>query len=128
MLTSKETLRTTVYVYAQAKSKYACQNLKPGELPFEYRVKDFDYGDESSVRIMEHEILIPIPDGIDITTKCIENLREKIVAIRKDTEKEVKDLEERIRNLALIEYRPEPAVVEAGAAEDTGSAGIVNNY
>lgn len=107
MRTEKQTLRTTVYVYAQAKSKYAIDMLKPGELPYEYRVKDFDYGDESSVRIMEHEILIPIPDGIDITTKCIENLREKIIAVEKEAKKQVKDLEERIRNLALIEYQPE---------------------
>lgn len=107
MKTKQETLRTTVFVYAQAKSKYEIENLKPDELPWEYRVKDFDYGDESSVRIMEHEILIPIPDGIDITSQCIMNLKEKIVAVEKQAKADIKDLNDRIRNLALIEYKPD---------------------
>jgi hypothetical protein len=94
-------------VYAQAKSKYQIENLKPDELPWEYRVKDFDYGDEASVRIMEHEILIPIPDGIDITAQCIMNLKEKIVAVEKQAKEDIKDLNDRIRNLALIEYKPD---------------------
>lgn len=107
MKTKQETLRTTVFVYAHAKSKYEIENLKPDELPWEYRVKDFDYGDESSVRIMEHEILIPIPDGIDITSQCIMNLREKIVAVEKQAKADIQDLNDRIRNLALIEYKPD---------------------
>lgn len=110
MKTKQEAYRTTVYVYAQAKSKYQIDKLKPGELPWEYRVKDFDYGDESSVRIMEHEILVPIPADIDVTTKCIENLKEKIDAVKKQAEEDIADLNERIRNLALIEYRPEPEI------------------
>lgn len=110
MKTKQENLRTTVYVYAQAKSKYQIEQMKPGELPWEYRVKDFDYGDESSVRIMEHEILIPIPADIDVTTKCIENLKEKINAVQKQAEEDIQDLNDRIRNLALIEYRPEEPV------------------
>lgn len=114
MKTIRENLRTTVYVYAQAKSKWAIDRLEPGELPWEYRVKDFDYGDESSVRIMEHEILIPIPADIDVTTKCIENLREKIIAVQKQADEDIKDLNERIRNLALIEYRPDPNATISG--------------
>lgn len=114
MKTIRENLRTTVYVYAQAKSKWAIDRLEPGELPWEYRVKDFDYGDESSVRIMEHEILIPIPADIDVTTKCIENLREKIIAVQKQADEDIKDLNERIRNLALIEYRPDSNVTITG--------------
>lgn len=108
MKTKKESLRTTVYVYAKPKTKWEIEQLKPGELPWEYRVKDFDYGDESSVRIMEHEILIPIPDGIDITSQCILNLKEKIVAVQKQAEDDIKDLNDRISRLALIEYQPEP--------------------
>lgn len=121
MLTQRENLRTTVYVYAKAKSPYMLDNLEPGELPYEYRVKDFDFGDESSVRIMEHEILIPIPEGIDITTQCIANLKEKIVAVEREAKEAVKDLNDRIRNLALIEYRPEPD-------QTVGTDGVVNEY
>jgi len=111
MKTNQEVFRTTVYVYAKAKSKYRLEKLEAGELPWEYEVKGYDYGDESSVRIMEHEILVPIPEGIDVTQECIKNLKEKIDAVEKEAKKEVADLQERIRNLALIEYRPEPDIV-----------------
>lgn len=106
MKTERETFKTSVYVYAKSKSKYQLDRLEPGEKPYEYEVKGYDYGDENSVRIMEHEILVPIPEGIDITQECIKNLKEKIDAVEKEAKKQVKDLEERIRNLALIEYRP----------------------
>lgn len=111
MKTEAQNFRATVYVYAKAKSKYQLENLDPGELPFDYDVRGYDYGDESCVRIMEHEILVPIPGGIDITQECIKNLKEKINAVEKQAKEDVKDLEERIRNLALIEYRPEPGAV-----------------
>lgn len=106
MKTECETINRTVYVYAQAKSKYQLESLEPGELPFDYIVKGYDYGDESCVRITEVPVAITIPAGIDITVECIKNLQEKIDAVRKQAEKDIKELEERIRNLALIEYRP----------------------
>lgn len=114
MKTEAQLLRTTVYVFAKAKTQYEIDNLKPGELPWEYRVKDYDYGDETSVRIMEHEIIVPIPEGIDITRECVKNLREKIVAVEEKAKKDIKDLNDRIAKLALIEYQPE---------SDTGAGG-----
>lgn len=108
MKTTQETIRTTVYVYAQPKTKYQLENLAEGELPFTYHVKDYDYGDETSVRIMEHEILLPIPAGIDITAQCILNLKEKINAVKKQAEDDVADLNQRIRDLSLLEYKPDP--------------------
>jgi hypothetical protein len=68
-------------------------------------VKAYDYGDETQVRIMELPITYTIPADIDITLECVKNLREKIVAVRKEAENEVKDLEERIKQLSLIEYK-----------------------
>jgi hypothetical protein len=106
MKTDGRTIKAKVYVFAQMKTNYELDNLKDGDLPFNLRVKDFDYGDEASVRIMEHEISVRIPEGIDLTTKCIENLREKISAVEEQCRKDVADLQQRIRNLALIEYKP----------------------
>jgi len=117
MKTEAQLLRTTVYVFAKAKTQYEIDNLKPGELPWEYRVKDYDYGDETSVRIMEHEIIVPIPEGIDITRECVKNLREKIIAVEEKAKKDIKDLNDRIAKLALIEYQPE---------SDTGAGELVD--
>lgn len=107
MKTTKENIERTVYVFAEAKTQYELENLEAGELPFTYKVKQYDYGDESSVRIMEQPIILTIPEGIDITLECVKNLEEKIVALEADCKKEVAELRERIRSLALIEYKPE---------------------
>ena len=105
MKTKSESIVATVYVYAKAKSQWQLENLKPDEMPFDYHVKDYDYGDESSVRIMEQEITLNIPADIDITAACISNLQEQIVAIRQKASKEIEDLSQRIRDLSLIEYK-----------------------
>lgn len=107
MKTEKTTLNRDVYIFAEAKSKYQIENLEPGELPFEYKVKSYDYGDESCVRIMELPIVVQIPEGIDITLECVKNLQEKIEAVRKQAASDIKDLEERIKALTLIEYQPQ---------------------
>ena len=116
MKTTAQTLHAKVYVYARAKTPHQLENLQPGELPYTFDVKDYDYGDEKSVRILEFETDIPIPAGIDITAKCIENLKEQINAANKAHQDLIEDLNDRIRNLALIEHHPEPN--DAGASDD----------
>lgn len=120
MKTKNETITRNIYVYAQALGKYQLENLAPGELPFKYEVKGYDYGDETQVRILEVPVTIHIPAGIDVTVECIKNLQEKIDAVRKQAEKDIKNLEERIRSLALIEYRPGNDVV--GDTVDSGTS------
>jgi hypothetical protein len=106
MVTEKTTFNSKVYIFAKAKSDYQLANLDPGELPFTYVVKSYDYGDEACVRIAEQEIAVTVPAGIDITMECIANLREQIDVLEKETIAKVKELEQRIRNIALIEYKP----------------------
>jgi hypothetical protein len=117
MKTNRETIKTKVYIYAEPKSKYQIENLQEGEALWTYRVKDYDYGDETSVRIMSKEIIVDVPDGIDITTRCISNLQEKIIAVQKQANKDVEDLRDRISKLALIEYMGPDSGEEAGAGE-----------
>ena len=109
MKTKRTQVEGTMYVFAKAKSDYQLDNLDPGELPFEYVLKSYDYGDEDCVRLHEFPVSDYLPEGIDITLKCVENLREQIVAIEKTTAIKIRDLEKRIRHLALIEYKPKDA-------------------
>jgi len=121
MKTIRENLQATVYVFAKPKTEWELSRSEPNELPWKYEVKAYDYGDESCVRIMEHEILVPIPAGIDVTTECIANLKEKINAIEKQAKADIDDLHERIRALALIEYKPESVVLDASEGPDWGA-------
>jgi hypothetical protein len=107
MKTKAEAIDRTVYVFAEAKTPHQLENLSPGELPFEYRVKQYDYGDESSVRVHEQKITVHIPGGIDLTLECVKNLEEKIIDVQKTADADIQDLRARIKALALIEYKPE---------------------
>ena len=106
MRTVKTKIERKVYIYAEAKTAHEIENLGPNELPFTYSVKSYDYGDESSVRIMEIPVFITIPEGIDITMECIKNLEEKIIAVQAAAKKEVEELRKRISALARLEYHP----------------------
>ena len=108
MKTEKTQVDGTMYVFAEAKSSYELEKLDYGELPFRYKIKSYDHGDEASVRLMEHPVAIVVPEGIDITLECISNLKEKIVSLEKDCASAVASLNKRIKALALIEYKPEP--------------------
>ena len=108
MKTKRTLVEGNMYVFAKAKSEFQLEDLKPGELPFDYVLKAYDYGDEDCVRLHEFKVSDYLPDGIDITLKCVENLKEQIEEAEKEFKRKVKDLEARIRSLALIEYKPEP--------------------
>ena len=107
MKTERTKVEGNMFVFAVAKSDYELENLNPGDLPFSYKLKSYDYGDENAVRVHEFPVTGTIPSGIDITLKCIENLREQIEAIETKAKKDVAGLEKRIKALALIEYKPD---------------------
>lgn len=127
MKTTKQEITRTVYVYAEAKSNWELENLTANELPYKFQVKGYDFGDEQSVRIMEQEITVSIPAGIDLTTACIENLKEKIDAIEAEAEEEVDNLKQRILALARIEYHPDPDELET-TPNDDGDFGLVVDF
>ena len=111
MKTEKTLVEGTMYVFAKAKSKYQLETMEAGELPFTYELKSYDYGDEDCVRLHEFDVSDYLPEGIDITLKCVENLQEQIAAVQQRAEKDIEELEERIRRLAMIEYHPDLEVV-----------------
>jgi hypothetical protein len=106
MKTERTLVTGNMYVFAKAKSEYQLGNLKENELPFDYVLKSYDFGDEDCVRIHEFPVQDYLPEGIDITLKCVENLQEQIIELEKKTKNKVKELTARIRALALIEHQP----------------------
>ena len=95
-----------VYVFATPKTQWMIENLEPGELPYTYKIKDWDYGCEGQVRVCEYEVEIPVPGGVDLTALCIEQLKEQIDGIKKESAEQIRDLEARISALALLEHNP----------------------
>lgn len=117
MKTEETRVDGAMYVFATAKSSYELDNLEPGELPFTYELKSYDYGDENCVRVHEIPVTGLVPAGIDITIACIKNLEEKIEALEKECAKEVEKLRVRIKALALIEFKPVVEEAEDGSPD-----------
>ena len=111
MKTRKTEINSTLYVFATIKSEWTLQHLDEGELPYTYEIKSFDWGGENSVRLYDFSVMTTVPADIDITMKCIENLQEQIVVVEKESVSKIKDLEERIRAISLIEHKPDLEVV-----------------
>ncbi len=113
MKTKRTEIERTLYVFATMKSAYELENIKSGDLPYNYEIKSFDWGGESSVRLHEFSVTTVVPEGIDITMKCIENLKELIVKTEQETVAKVAELEKRIRAISLIEYtKPDLGIVK----------------
>ena len=103
------------YIWAVPKGEYTLgQEIREngdsmvGICPFKYDVtcNESDWRSDS-VLVAEFDIVGTVPAGIDLVLKAVETLRNQIVTIQAEAEKEVAKIEEKIRKLALIEYKPE---------------------
>lgn len=116
MKTEETVVNGVMYVFAEPKPAYEIESLDPGELPFIYILKSYDYESEDSVRVCEFPVTGTVPAGIDITMKAIEGFREKIVEVQKEADRKILRLEDKIKALLLITYQPD--VIEVTEDDD----------
>ena len=123
MKTTNEVVKSTAYIWAVPKSEWLLKKeveendgIIEGICPFRYEITD-DNSDYRSSAVLVHEFDIAgvVPAGIDLVLKAVETLRGKIAEIQAEADKEVAELEKQIKNLALIEYKPQPEVIEVTA-------------
>lgn len=115
MKTEKTKVEGTCYIWAMPKSDWQIQqDLKEVDndmakvMPFQYKITtgSTNYNDDA-VLVGEFDVVGTVPEGVDLVKAAVETLRDKIAEAKKEYEKTVADLEEKIKNLALIEYQPE---------------------
>jgi len=112
-------VRGTAYIWAVPKSEWKLQREVEendgsmlGICPFQYEITDSDTNwRPTAVRVADFGIVGTVPPGIDLVLKAVETLRNKIVTIQAEADKEIAQVEEQIRNLALLEYKPSEDVV-----------------
>lgn len=120
MKTTEEVVKSKAYIWAVPKGEWtlkqeveANDGNMAGISPFTYVItsSSSDYRD-TTVLVHEFDIAGVVPAGIDLVLKAVETLRDKITAIVAEADKEVAKLEDQIKNLALIEYKPQLVVTE----------------
>jgi len=124
---TKETLvQSEAHIWALPKGEYQLkQDLEEADgdatkvTPFKFEITDSDsHWRDSAVHVHAFDVAGVVPAGIDLVMKAVETLRNKILTIQADADKEIAKIEEQIKNLALLEYQPADPV-EVGTQDDT---------
>lgn len=114
MRTTETIVRSKAHIWAIPKAEYKLKlelEEADGDIsqitPFEFEITSSESNwRDAAVHIHEFDVAGIVPAGIDLVLKAVETLRGKIATVQAEAAKEVKKLEEQIKNLALIEYKP----------------------
>jgi len=115
MKTEKTNVEGMCYIWAYPKTDWEIKSELRGVdgdmskiVPFKYSItsNDSNWRDDS-VKVHEFPVTGVVPEGVDLVKAAVETLREEIARVQAETKKKVDELEEKIKNLALIEYVPE---------------------
>jgi hypothetical protein len=99
----------TLQIWAIPRSEWQIER-DPAKFPFRYEIRTGSPYQDGSVKVHEQEVSLYVPAGIDLRKKAIETLSEEIKTVKKDADTRVKDLEEQINSLALLEYKPDNVI------------------
>jgi len=115
MKTRKTSVEGTAYIWAYPNTDWEIeQDLKEAGdnkltvEPFKYQITSnaSNWRDES-VLVHEFPVVGNVPEGIDLVKAAVKTLRAEIEEVQAEAAKKVSALEEKIKNLALIEYQPD---------------------
>jgi len=114
MKTEKTTVSGKCYIWALPMTDYQVKlalEEVDGDMekvtPFKYEITaSCSNWHDGAVRVCEFDVVGTVPEGIDLVKQAVETLRDEIIKVRKDADDKIADLEEQIKNLALIEYKP----------------------
>lgn len=113
MKTKKTNVEGTCYVWAVPKTDYQISQEiaevgRENVIPFKYSITSSETNwREEAVLVHEFPVTGVVPEGVDLVKAAVETLREEIIRVQKEAEAKVAELQEKINNLALIEYKPE---------------------
>ena len=115
MKTAKTNVEGTCYIWAYPKTDYEIStelDAVAGDMtkviPFKYVItsNSANWRDDA-VLVHEFPVTGMVPAGVDLVKAAVETLRTEIQRVQKEAADKVLELEEKIKNLALIEYQPE---------------------
>ena len=103
MKTKAETMGVKLFIDARPPRKYDDESMKRG---YALNVDTFDAASASKgrINIMQTEVTIQIPAGVDIVTGMVESLRTEQSGIRAEAERQCQEIEATIQNMLCIEH------------------------
>lgn len=101
-----------VAIWAIPRSKWDRDMHPENPDPFYYELRTGTAWENGAVKVVEKEVFIPLPPGVDLLGKALETLRQKQQEIRASAEKQVNELQAQINDLMLLTHQPEEVVAE----------------
>ncbi len=119
MRTVETVVSAKAHIWAVPKPEYLLrQELEEADgdtskiTPFQFEITNSSsHWRDAAVHVHEFDCAGVVPAGIDLVMKAVQTLRDKILAVQERADKEIVKLEEQIKNLALIEYKPATPVI-----------------
>jgi hypothetical protein len=108
MKIEKQSHTQTVSLWAIPKSAYDLKydrEIDTNAPAFRLAIRTDRPWAEGAVMVLEQEVTMEVPEGIDITVKAVETLQEAKAEIIADTARKLKELDEQIQNLLCITYQ-----------------------
>lgn len=115
MKTMREQVDGKCYVWAFPKTDWELQQEidardgnMAGIMPFKYEIttSSSNWRDDS-VLVCDFAVSTWVPEGVDLVKAAISTLRDEISRVQEEADKKIAELQEKINNLALIEFKPE---------------------
>lgn len=101
MLTTKEPVTGTVYVWAIPRSKYDLES-NPDATPFRYEICTNTPWQNGAVRVSEHEVTLTVPAGVNLLAAALETLELKKKEAFDSYARQVRQIDEQIAGLLML--------------------------
>ena len=103
MKTKKTVIKQKLNIWAIPQGTYTMEN-DPDAPPFYFEVKTDMCWNTGAVNIHEVEFSAELPEGIDLTAKAIETLKEAKRKVQAEAHRDIADIEKMIDNLIYLEH------------------------
>lgn len=103
MKTTQETITQELQIWAMPVSDWHRENY-PDKPPFTYQVCTDKPWASGAVLVHTVPVTLVVPEGIDLTSKAVETLKEAIKETKDEAVAKVERLEKQISNLLMLEH------------------------
>lgn len=103
MKTKNTVIKQKLNIWAIPQTPYTMENV-PDAPPFYFEVRTEMCWHTGAVNVHEVEFSTEIPEGIDLTAKAVETLKEAKRKVQAEAHREIADIDKMIENLMYLEH------------------------
>lgn len=115
MKTKNESVSGKVGIWAVPTSSYDREFHKAPAFQYKFYANATKPWENGCVLVVEHDVILPVPEGINLIEKAIDTLQAAKTEVWADAQEKVDALDTKIKEFQLLTYQPEVDDVDSGA-------------